>query len=113
MQNDFYCAEVLSGKTPVEIILETEHVLAFQHTRPAYPIHIVVIPKKHIESFATLDLTDEITLQEMMQVLQKISTMVVARHGACRVITNLGAYQESKHLHWHIVSGERIPNTVN
>jgi histidine triad (HIT) family protein len=48
--SDFYCDEVLSGKTPVERVLETKRVLAFQHTRPAYAVHIVVIPKLHIPS---------------------------------------------------------------
>jgi histidine triad (HIT) family protein len=43
--NDFYCDEVLSGLTPVEKVAETESVLAFRHTRPYYPVHIVVIPK--------------------------------------------------------------------
>lgn len=112
MTNDFYCDEVLTGKTPVEIILETEDILAFQHTRPAYPVHIVVIPKKHIESLVKLDLSEASFLKEMMQVMQNIAASVLAKHGACRVITNLGMYQESKHLHWHIVSGERIRETA-
>lgn len=43
---DFYCDEVLTGKTKVEKILETENVLAFHHTKSSYKIHIVVIPKK-------------------------------------------------------------------
>src|SRR5690606_22876291 len=48
--SDFYCDEVLSGKTPIQRQHETERVLAFHHTRPAYPVHIVVIPKLHIPS---------------------------------------------------------------
>lgn len=44
--NDFFCDVALKGLTPLEVILENELVLAFNHTRPAYPIHIVVIPKK-------------------------------------------------------------------
>ena len=39
---DFYCEQVLSGKTRVEVVLETENVLAFHHTRPHWPVHIVV-----------------------------------------------------------------------
>ncbi len=38
-----------------------------------------------------------------------IAAHVVAAHGACRVITNLGAYQDSPHLHWHVVAGDRLP----
>ena len=54
MTDDFYCDEVLNGHTSVQRVLETEHVLAFYHTHPYWPVHIVVIPKKHIESLLTL-----------------------------------------------------------
>lgn len=47
---DFYCTEVLSGRTPVTKLIETENILAFYYTRPTYPVHIVVIPKRHIDS---------------------------------------------------------------
>lgn len=103
MTSDFYCDEVLSGNTPVEVVAETEHVLAFLHTRPAYPVHIVVIPKQHIDSLLTLD--DDSLWAELMAVVKHVAALVVQEEGAARVITNLGAYQDSKHLHWHIVSG--------
>src|SRR5690606_13330610 len=103
MTSDFYCDEVLSGNTPVEVVAETESVLAFVHTRPAYPVHIVVIPKQHIDSLLTLD--DDSLWAELMAVVKHVAALVGQEEGAARVITNLGAYQDSKHLHWHIVSG--------
>ena len=54
MTSDFYCDEALSGKTPIEVIAETEEMLAFHHTRPFWPVHIVVIPKRHIPSLTDL-----------------------------------------------------------
>ena len=108
MTSDFYCDEVLSGKTPVQIVKETARVLAFEHTRPVYPVHIVVIPKQHIALLLEIAPDDE-TLVELLTVIQAIARQVVAEQGACRVITNLGSYQESKHLHWHLVSGDRLP----
>lgn len=89
----------------VEIQYEDPAVLAFNHTRPAYSdAHLVVIPKAHVDDFVTAgpDL-----LAHLLAVVQDQARAVVARHGACRVITNLGKYQDSKHLHWHIVSGDR------
>ena len=106
MPHDFYCEEVLSGKTPVERVLETASVLAYHHTRPFYPVHIVVIPKLHIDSLLTL--TDDALLAEMFGVIRQVAADVVAAHGSARVVTNLGEYQESKHLHWHVVSGVRL-----
>jgi histidine triad (HIT) family protein len=107
MTQDFYCEEVLSGRTPVIKVLETENVLAYHHTRPFWPVHIVVIPKSHIGSLLTIE-AESVLLTEMIQVIQQVAVRVVAEHGACRVLTNLGEYQESKHLHWHVCSGEPL-----
>jgi histidine triad (HIT) family protein len=110
--NDFYCDQVLNGKTPVVKVIETENVLAYHHTRPSYPVHIVVIPKVHIGSLLTVELSQQNLLLEMMMIIQQVAADVLKNHGACRVITNLGDYQESKHLHWHITSGKVFSEKV-
>lgn len=107
MTSDFYCEQVLSGKTEVNKVYETENVLAYYHTRPAYEVHIVVIPKKHISSLITITEEENTLLLELLSVVKKVASEVVEKHGACRVITNLGQYQDSKHLHWHVVYGGR------
>ncbi len=108
MADDFYCDEVLSGNTSVQKAMETSNVLAFHHTRPSYPVHIVVIPKQHINSLIALDDTNNDLLLEMMNVIKQVAQDVLSEYGACRVVTNLGDYQDSEHLHWHVVSGERL-----
>ncbi|WP_160673635.1 HIT domain-containing protein [Clostridium sp. C8-1-8] len=107
MISDFYCEQVLSGKTEVTKVFETDNVLAYYHTRPAYEKHIVVIPKKHISSLITITEEENHILLELLSVVKKIAADIVSEHGACRVITNLGEYQDSKHLHWHLVYGSR------
>jgi histidine triad (HIT) family protein len=108
MTNDFYCDEALSGRTPVRKVMETENVLAFHHTRPFYPVHVVVIPKRHIGSLLTLEKEDDGLLLELIEVVRQVAAQVVLEHGACRVLTNLGEYQDSKHLHWHVASGQPL-----
>lgn len=113
MSADFYCDEILSGQTLVQIVAETDNVLAFYHTRPAYPTHIVAIPKQHIGSLLDFEDDDNSLLSEILSVIKQVSRMVVKEQGACRVVTNLGTYQDSNHLHWHIISGEAnklLPN---
>ena len=107
MSSDFYCEQVLSGKTEVRKVCETENVLAYYHTKPAYEEHIVVIPKRHIASLITITEDENDLLLELLGVVKKVAADVVSKHGACRVITNLGQYQDSKHLHWHVVYGSR------
>ena len=108
MTDDFYCDEVLSGKTQVNKVLETENVLAYYHTKPFYPVHIVAIPKKHISSLITLEESDDQLLLELLKVVKQVAAMVTEENGACKIITNIGEYQDSKHLHWHIVYGKPI-----
>lgn len=108
MSEDFYCDEVLSGRTSVNKVTETENVLAYHHTRPFWPTHIVVIPKRHVSSLLTLEAGDDALLLEMIAVVRQVAASVVAERGACRVLTNLGAYQDSKHLHWHVNSGDPL-----
>ena len=106
MADDFYCDEVLNGRTEIERVVETDTVLAYHHTKPFWPLHIVVIPKTHVGSLLTID--DEGLLLELLNVTKQVAATVVDEHGAARVLTNLGRYQDSKHLHFHVISGEQL-----
>ena len=105
MGDDFYCDEAISGRTEVDVVIETDDVLAFHHTRPFWPVHIVVVPKRHIPSLTDLGDGTEELLAKVLAVVRTIAAGVEAEHGACRVLTNLGRYQDSKHLHFHVNSG--------
>jgi histidine triad (HIT) family protein len=106
--DDFYCDRVLNGRVEINTVLETEDVLAFHHTRPFWPVHIVVIPKLHIPSLIDMGTGGEELLLQIMSVVRKVAADVTEEEGACRVLTNLGSYQDSKHLHFHVCSGEKI-----
>lgn len=108
MSDDFYCDEALSGRTPVEVVVETDDVLAFHHTKPSWPVHIVVIPKAHVPSLTNLGGLDEAVLHGLLSVVRQVAARVEAEHGACRVLTNLGRYQDSRHLHFHVNSGDPL-----
>ena len=101
--NDFYCDEVFSGKTKVKIVRETENVLAFFHTKPYFPVHIIVTPKKHISSI--LELEDNNIIKEIFEVIKSVASDINMKHKSCKIITNLGGYQDSKHLHFHLIYG--------
>jgi histidine triad (HIT) family protein len=104
--DDFYCDQVLSGKTEVKKVLETDNVLAFHHTRPFWETHIVVIPKTHVASMLTIE--DNDLLLELLDAVKQVASQVLEKKGAARVLTNLGDYQDSKHLHFHVNSGDPI-----
>ena len=102
-ESDFYCSEVFSGRTQVDVVRETENALAFKHTRPSYPVHIVVVPKKHIRSLTEASGQDWAIVVETLSVVREVAREVESEHGKCSIVTNLGQYQESKHLHWHVL----------
>ena len=104
MSEDFYCERVLSGLEAVDVVHEDEVVIAFHHTRPFFAdAHIVVAPRAHVASL--LDPTAEDVLPQLLAVIRRIAAEVLEAHGAARVLTNLGRYQDSKHLHWHVYAG--------
>ena len=108
MTDDFYCDEALSGRTPVRVVAETEDVLAFHHTKPFWPVHIVVVPKRHVPSLTNLGEHSIELVHRVLEVVRSVAAQVEEDHGACRVLTNLGAYQDSKHLHFHVAHGEPL-----
>ena len=105
---DFYCDVALKGISLLKVEHESENVLAFHHTCPYWPAHIVVIPKKHIPSFTNRTKEDDVVVAEMLDVIKVIAKKVEEEYGAARIQTNLGKYQDSKHLHFHIYSGEPL-----
>ena len=108
MSVDFYCDEVFTGKTPVQVVTETENVLAFYHTRPFFEAHIVVVPQRHVASLLTLKESDRDLLIELFETIKKVALQLNVEKGAARVLTNIGDYQDSKHLHFHVYYGEQI-----
>ena len=104
-------AKIIAKEIPAKIVHETDEVLAFRHTRPFWPVHIVVIPKTHVPSLIDLGATDEVLLHKVLAVVRRVADQVTRECGACRVLTNLGRYRDSKHLHFHVNAGEPLrPN---
>lgn len=101
---DFYCNQVFTGLAQVVTVAETDRVLAFEHTRPTHPVHIVVVPKVHVPSLVDLGEPGEELLTDVLRIVRAVAAVVQQRTGACRVVTNLGAYQDSQHLHFHVLS---------
>jgi len=89
---DFYCDKILKGLIHVPVYLENEHVFAFHHTNPLWEHHVVLLPKRHVESLITLEEADNDLLLELLRTAKTIARDFMDRFGACRVYTNLGEY---------------------
>jgi len=106
MGDDYYCESILSGRVPVQVVAETDRVLAFHHVFQSWETHIVVISKKHIRSLVDVD--DPDLLAELFHVVVRIIKERRFDESNYKVITNGGSYQSNQHLHIHLVSGKPL-----
>ncbi|MDA8792541.1 HIT domain-containing protein [Bacteriovoracaceae bacterium] len=83
--SDIYCEQIIPGNLKVNIIEETDNVLAFDHTNPYWEKHVVIIPKKHITSLTLSSEEDESMINEVMSVARKICKNIEDESGGCRV----------------------------
>ena len=104
---DFYCDVAIPNAAELDVVHEDDLVVAYHHTRPFWQVHIVVAPKRHIGSLTTITVDDEADVRALLAVVRDVAREIEGSHGAAGVLTNLGAYQDSKHLHVHVHSGDR------
>jgi histidine triad (HIT) family protein len=104
---DIYCEQIIPGKLPVEIIFETGLVMAFHHTKPYWEHHVVIIPKAHIESLSTYTNDPDLN-KDLFEAIRLVTKMFEDNYGGCRISSNVGNYQTSKHLHWYVHYGKRL-----
>ena len=92
----------MSFVIPVHRLRETETLLAFHHPQPAYPFHVLLVPKKSVVSLMKLDPTDSVFLSDLYTAVQ---SLVDEFHlTAYRLIVNGGEFQDFPQLHFHLTS---------
>ena len=99
----------MSFAIPVQRLYETKSLVAFYHPRPAYPIHILIIPKKAIASLAELEPGEEFCaafLSDLVACTQSLVNELKLAEPGYRLIANGGKFQDVAQLHFHLVSGE-------
>ncbi|MEA3371256.1 MAG: histidine triad nucleotide-binding protein [Campylobacterota bacterium] len=99
--------KIINKEIPAEIILEDDEFIAFHDINPKAPVHILAIPKVHVDSF------NEVSPQmmsNMTKFIQDVAAEVDIDKSGYRVITNIGENggQEVKHLHFHVLGGARL-----
>jgi len=93
---------------PVSVVFETDLVIAFHHTKPFFEKHIVIIPKKHLDSVTSAGASDSNLAMDFMLAIGEVASSFEKEYGGCRVSSNVGSYQSCKHLHWYVHFGKRI-----
>ena len=102
--------KIAAGEIPSKKAYEDESVYAFHDIAPQAPVHVLVIPKKHIESAQTLTREDDALLGHMFEVARTIAVENGLDKTGYRLITNIGADagQSVLHLHLHLIGGKTL-----
>ena len=108
MDNCIFC-KIASGEIPSTKVFENEYVFAFRDIAPQAPVHILVIPKKHMESMNSVDEESSVWAVKCLEAIAYIAKQEKLDNGY-RVISNCGedAGQTVKHLHFHIIAGKKL-----
>ena len=113
MEDCIFC-KIINREIPSSIVYEDDEILAFRDINPAAPVHILVIPKKHISSLVDLKEEDELVVGKIYTVINKITKQEGIDEKGFRVIVNCGedGGQEVKHLHFHILGGKKLGTKI-
>lgn len=105
MDDCLFC-KIVRGEIPSRKVYEDEEILAFHDIHPARPVHLLVIPKRHMTSLASATGADAPVLGRLLALSQRLAVENGSPDGF-RLIINTGRVggQEVPHLHAHIVGG--------
>jgi histidine triad (HIT) family protein len=106
---DCLFCKIASKEIEGDIVVEDDDVVAFRDINPAAPTHILVIPRRHIDSAAELDSGDGELLGKMFATIASLASDE-GLDGGFRVVTNVGpeAGQSVQHLHFHLLGGRSM-----
>lgn len=100
--------KIANKQTPADIVYENDKILAFKDVNPKAPVHILIVPKKHIPSVDHIEIQDKTLMGEMILAAQKIARE--KNLPGYRLVINVGREggQIIDHLHLHLLSGKPI-----
>ena len=110
--NCLFCA-IIRGDIPSAKVYEDECCYAFRDINPQAPVHVLVVPKEHITSANEIDEKNSATVAHIFSVIPKIASELGLGEGY-RIVTNIGenGRQSVKHLHFHILGGAPLSETM-
>ena len=108
MSDCIFC-KILSGEIPSSKVYEDEKVLAFKDINPMAPVHILIIPKEHIEGVDKLTEENAPVVGHIMLVAKRLAEEYHLDNGY-RIVSNVGEHggQTVRHLHFHLLGGKKL-----
>jgi histidine triad (HIT) family protein len=92
----------MSFVIPIHRLRETSSLIAFHHPSPSYKFHVLIVPKRQVDSLVNLDPQDTTFLTDLYATAQSLVNEFELK--AYRLVVNGGDYQDFPHLHFHLIS---------
>lgn len=115
MEDCLFC-KIASKEISSKIVYENDFVIAFNDINPVAPIHVLVIPKRHIQDLNRVDTENEKYVTECIKAIKEVAKLTGIDEDGYRVISNTGENggQVIHHLHFHVIGGKHLgENIVN
>ena len=113
MEDCVFC-KIIRREIPSKIVYEDDKAIAFNDVNPAAPIHILVVPKKHIATLLEVTEEDSNLISYIYQTINKIARKQGFAENGFRVIANCGkdSGQEVNHIHFHVLGGKKLGDKI-
>ena len=108
--NDCLFCKIAAGEIPSTKVYEDETTLAFRDINPQAPVHVLVIPKKHVSGWYDAQNESDAELAHLMRVAAMVAKCENIVESGFRVVSNCGddAQQTVKHLHLRVLGGKKM-----
>ncbi len=105
--------KIIAGEIPSKKVYEDEYVYAFYDIAPMAPVHVLFVPKQHMDSADAVNAENSLYVAKIFEAIPKVAAELGLENGY-RVITNCGedGCQSVKHLHFHLLGGKKLPETL-
>ncbi len=108
-------SKIIRKEIPADILYEDEEILAFRDIHPLAPVHILIIPKREIESINDLETADAPLLGKMILVAKRIAKDLNISEKGYKLLFRTGhdGGQEVNHIHLHLIGGARLTEDIH
>lgn len=108
MANDCLFCKIVRKEIPAEVVLDDKEFLVFKDIHPKAPVHVLVVPKKHVASLAAAGDEDEGLLGRLLTTVRRVTEQLDIAASGYETVINTGkdGGQEVEHLHVHVMGGQ-------
>ena len=110
MDNCIFC-KIINREIPSDIVYEDDKIMAFKDVNPIAPVHVLIIPKEHIESAMALNDENSLVVSHIFNKASEIAEKMGVAESGFRIVNNCGkdGGQTVMHLHFHLIGGKTLP----